>query len=174
MRTQGKEEIEIVAETTGNCMLGVKAKLKGVPAGSYEIRITETRAATDNDRALQEARKLRTEFARLHRLGKNDEALPLVERALAIAEGVLGTDHVYVAMLLADLGNSYYAKGNNAKARPLYERALSILERKLGPEHPWTAYLTNRVEAAYSVSRVTYSGAGGRGRQDGRVVGTGA
>ena len=161
MRTQGKEDIEVVAEATGNYMLGVKAKLKGVPPGSYEIRITEIRAATDNDRALQEARTLRTEFARLHRIGKDDEALPLVERALAIAEGVLGTDHVYVAMLLADLGNSYDAKGNSAKAGPLYERALSILERKLGPEHPWTAYLTNRVGVSYSVSRATYSGGSG-------------
>jgi CHAT domain-containing protein/Tfp pilus assembly protein PilF len=157
MRTQGKEDIEVVAEATGNYMLGVKAKLKGVPAGSYEIRITEIRAATDNDRALQEARTLRTEFVRLHHIGKDDEALPFVERALAIAERVLGTDHVYVAMLVADLGNSYYAKSNSGKARPSYERALSILERKLGPEHPWTAYVTNRVAAAYWVSRATYS-----------------
>ncbi len=149
IRNQGKETIAFVADTTGAYMLVVKAKLKGVPAGFYEIRVTETRAATDDDRSLQEARKLQTQFARLHRVGKYDEARPLVERALAIAERVLGADHVYVALLIAGLGNSYHAKVDNAKAKPLYERAFAILEKEFGPDHPQTAYVTNRLGLAY-------------------------
>ncbi|MGH9903117.1 MAG: tetratricopeptide repeat protein, partial [Pyrinomonadaceae bacterium] len=151
IRSQGKEEIEAVAETTGTYTLSVRAKLKGVPAGSYEIRFAETRAATDDDRSLQEARKLHAQFARLQRVGRYDEARPLIERALAIAERVLGAEHVYVARLVGELGDNYYAGVDHAKAKPLYERALAILEKGLGAEHPRTAHAAHRLGVAYFI-----------------------
>ena len=56
-RLQGQEEVSLVAEVAGAFLLTVRPKLNGAPAGSYEIRIEELRAATDTDRALHEARK---------------------------------------------------------------------------------------------------------------------
>ncbi|MEJ7708611.1 MAG: tetratricopeptide repeat-containing protein [Pyrinomonadaceae bacterium] len=145
IRNQGTEDIAFVAETTNMYTLAIKAKLKNAPTGRYQIRVMEMRAATNNDRSLQEARKLETRFVRLHNAGKYDEARPLIERALATAEKVLGADDVYVARLTARLADSYHAKIDYAKAKLLYERALAILEKELGPEHPQTALVTNRL-----------------------------
>src|SRR2546429_5767160 len=60
----------VVAETAGSYRLLVKAKYPKLPAGRYEIRLTETRAADDEDRLLYEARKLLAESARLADAGK--------------------------------------------------------------------------------------------------------
>jgi hypothetical protein len=51
-RSQGQEEVSLVAEVAGAFLLTVRPKLNGTPAGSYEIRIEELRVATDTDRAL--------------------------------------------------------------------------------------------------------------------------
>src|SRR6266508_4158990 len=82
-RSQGREEISLVAEAAGAFQLIVRPKQNGAPAGSYEIRIEELRVATDTDRALHDARKQFEEALKLQRAGKYDEALSLVERAFS-------------------------------------------------------------------------------------------
>jgi len=67
-------------------------------------------------------------------------ARPLFERALAIREQVLGSDHPDTAESLNDLGNLLREQGELDAARPLSERALAIRERVLGPDHPQTAW----------------------------------
>src|SRR5262245_58512489 len=57
-RLRGPETVEQVAETEGEYRLVVQPKQKAAPAGAYEVRIEELRAATENDLALHEARKL--------------------------------------------------------------------------------------------------------------------
>ena len=88
IRNQGRENIELVAETSGNYRLLVKARYSKLPAGRYEVRWVEVREATEKDRLLHEARRLQAESKRLSDAGKYSEALPLAERALELRERV--------------------------------------------------------------------------------------
>jgi tetratricopeptide (TPR) repeat protein len=66
-------------------------------------------------------------------------ARPLLERALAIDEKVLGPEHLRTATCLCSLANVLREQGEYAGSRPLLERALAMHEKTLGPEHPDTA-----------------------------------
>src|SRR5215813_5115192 len=149
IRSQGQETVWQVAEVAGSYRLNVRAKYKGAPAGGYEIRVVELRAATEKDRVLQEARKLHTESQRLSRAGKYDESRPVAERALGLREKALGPDHPDVARSLHNLANLYRLKGDYAKAEPLVQRALAIYEKALGPEHPDVARSLNNLANLY-------------------------
>jgi len=149
VRKQGQETVSQVAEMAGNYRLVVQAKQKEAPAGRYEIRVTELRAATEKDRALHEARKLNAEFRRLYSASKDDEARPLAERALELREKALGPEHPDVARSLNNLAALYWKKGDYAKAEPLYQRALAIREKTLGPEHPDVALSLNNLANLY-------------------------
>lgn len=148
-RNQGPETIWQVAEASGSFRLTVRATGKDTPAGRYEVRLVELRAATEQDRTLQEARKLYAEGERLWRSGKNDEARPLIERSLEIREQALGTEHLDVAQSLNRLATIYYTKGDSVKAEPLYQHALTIKEKSLGPEHPDVATSLNNLAMLY-------------------------
>jgi CHAT domain-containing protein/Tfp pilus assembly protein PilF len=150
IRTHGQETASQVAETAGNYRLVVKAKQKDAPTGRYEIRVAELRAATEKDRALQEARNLGTESERLWRAGKYDEARPLAERALAIREKEQGSEHPDVAAYINLLANLYRDKGDYAKAEPLFQRALLLREKAFGTEHPYVAVSLNSLAAIFS------------------------
>src|SRR4029077_9573856 len=129
-------------EKTGTYSVRVKANLKGVPSGSYRMRLDETHEATDADGSVFEARKLQTQSSLLVATGKYGEALPFAEHALAVAENSPASQ-VYVAILVRNLGIVYGAKVDETKARPLFERSFAIFQRELGPEHPQTAYTEN-------------------------------
>jgi CHAT domain-containing protein/Tfp pilus assembly protein PilF len=135
-RLQGQEIASWVAEEPGSYRLDVTAKYENAAAGRYEIQAMELRLATEDDRALHEARKLSTEFRRLYLGGRYDEALPLVERVLGIRERALGPEHPDVAQTLNNLAVLYDERGDYAKAELFYQRALTIREKALGPEHP--------------------------------------
>jgi tetratricopeptide (TPR) repeat protein len=157
-RSQGQERVELVAEAAGSYRLGVAASSKSAPAGSYEIRLAELRAATSNDRSLQEARRLETNFDRSFSAGKYEDARQSAERALAVSENVLGTEHPFVATLLYDLALYCDEKQDFARAISLTERALATGANTLGDEHPqtinlsrsfaWLLYETNEVAKA--------------------------
>jgi CHAT domain-containing protein/Tfp pilus assembly protein PilF len=148
-RSQGREEISLVAEAAGAFLLTVRPKLNGAPAGSYEVRIEELRAATETDRALHDARKQFEEALKLERAGKYDEALPLADRALEIRERFLGAEHRHVAAAIDSLAGIYTDRGEYLKAEPLYRRALDIREKALGKDHPETATTLNNLAALY-------------------------
>ncbi len=67
------------------------------------------------------------------------------ERALAIHEKVLGSEHPSTAQSLNNLAELLRLQGNYAGARPLYEQALTISEKVLGSEHPDTANSLNNL-----------------------------
>ena len=76
-------------------------------------------------------------LAELYRAqGWSADAEPLYQRALAIDEKALGSDHPDVATDLNNLAALYQAQGRYAEAAPLHQRALAIWEKALGPEHP--------------------------------------
>jgi hypothetical protein len=87
------------------------------------------------DRSLFEARQLRTKANQLLDMDKSIEALPLAERALALAQEALGRDDVYFALAMKDLAEITAATRKPEEARPSYERALQVLTAKLGAEH---------------------------------------
>ncbi len=149
IRNQGQETVSQVAKIAGSYRLNVQAKEKGAPAGRYEVRVMELRAATEKDRALQEARRLSAEFLGLYRARKYDEARPLVEHALEIREKALGPEHPAVAVSLNNLANLYHNKGDYTRAEPLHQRALGIREKTLGPEHPNVAASLNNLANLY-------------------------
>jgi tetratricopeptide (TPR) repeat protein len=78
-----------------------------------------------------------------------EQAEPLLQRALAIREGVLGPTHPDTATSLNDLASLYRRHGKYELAEPLYQRALDIRERVLGPEHPDTASSLNSLASLY-------------------------
>jgi len=66
------------------------------------------------------------------------EAGPLLQRALAITEKALGSEHPDTARSLHNLAFLFSSQGKYAEAEPLFKRALAIHKKALGPEHPDT------------------------------------
>jgi hypothetical protein len=66
------------------------------------------------------------------------EAEPLYQRALAMYEELVGSEHPDVAVVLHDLAHLSVSQGKSSEAEPLYQRALAIRVQWLGPEHPDT------------------------------------
>src|SRR5262245_25051852 len=149
-RSQGQELASLVAEAEGEYRLTVRPKQKNAPAGGYEIRVEELRAATENDRALHESRKLYNKAIDLSSTGKFDEALPYFEGALEIRERMLEPDHPDVIQAINALATIHYYKGEYSKAEPLFQRALAIREKSLGPEHTEVAQSLNNLANLYS------------------------
>jgi CHAT domain-containing protein/tetratricopeptide (TPR) repeat protein len=151
IRTQGREEVSLVAEVAGVFLLTVVPTQNRAPAGSYEIQIEEARVATDTDRALHDASKQIEESLNLRHLGKYNEALPLIERALEIRERLLGNEHRDVADAIDTLATLYSRRGEYVKTEPLCLRALAIREKALGKDHPATAQSLNNIAGVYTL-----------------------
>ena len=83
------------------------------------------------------------------RQGRFTEALPLLERSLAINESALGEEHPLTALSLNNLAGLYRATGQFEEALPLYERSLAIRESALGEQHPDTGVSLNNLAALY-------------------------
>jgi len=79
-------------------------------------------------------RVLRLGVAR-HRLGRLDEAIPALEKAVAIHEQTCGEDHEETAHHLTELGAALRARGDHAEAQKVLRRALEIHERQ-GTDSP--------------------------------------
>jgi nephrocystin-3 len=88
-------------------------------------------------------------------MGLYPSALPFKERALAIDERTLGSNHPQVANSLNSLAMLYDNQIKYDEALPLFQRALSIRERALGPNHPDVARSLNNLAALY-YERVEY------------------
>ena len=79
--------------------------------------------------------------------GRFKEAISLHERALAVREKSLGTEHVAVADSLDRLGKLYVISANVdklnvdklAEAKRCHERALAIRKKTFGTDHPQMA-----------------------------------
>ena len=85
----------------------------------------------------------------LYQRGAYEQALPLLQQALAIRKQVYNLDHFNVATSLNDLGDLYLAQGQYEAALPLYQRALAICEQVLGPVHPDVAQSLNDLALLY-------------------------
>ena len=148
-RLKGQEQIGVVGDTTADYRVSVRPKYPKVPAGKYEIRLTEVRVATERDRFLFEAHKLSTRSQTLYDAGKYDDAIATGESAVDSAQKALGSDDPYIAYLLTQVALAQRPKGDIAKAQPNVERAIAIEEKTLGKEDPQTAWSYNVLGLAY-------------------------
>ncbi len=148
-RSKGTETIEVAAETAGNYQLTVEPRQQNASSGRFEIRWTELREASAKDFTLDAARRQLSEANTLWRAGKNDDALPLAERALAIREKELGTEHPEVAAALVSLANIYSDNGEYDKAESLYRRGLEIREKAFGKDDISLSPILNNLGILY-------------------------
>ncbi|MGO9485859.1 MAG: tetratricopeptide repeat protein, partial [Rhodomicrobium sp.] len=88
---------------------------------------------------------LNTQVLRLYGQGKYKEAFALAEKALSIAERLLGKDHPDTLTSVNNLAELYRAQGHYQEAEPLYTRALEAREWALGKEHPDTLSSVNNL-----------------------------
>jgi tetratricopeptide (TPR) repeat protein len=72
----------------------------------------------------------------LRDLGDLEGARVQYERALAISEATLGSNHPDMATQCANLGAALRDLGDLEGAKEQYERALAIGEAALSPDHP--------------------------------------
>ncbi len=76
--------------------------------------------------------------------GKPDEALPYMEKALAIAEANHGPDHWRTAFACEQVAGQWSSLGQHDKAEPLEARAMRIREAVLGAEDPRLVEVVHR------------------------------
>jgi CHAT domain-containing protein len=144
-RRQGREEVELVADADGVYTLAIRRAIGPLDPGSYVIRVAGRRTATDADRAMQEARALRSAAGRLQSAAKLEDARATLERALAIAERVRGAEDPFVGRLLFDLGGNALERRDDVKAASLYRHAIDIFENAWGADDPYPAMAESRL-----------------------------
>src|SRR5262249_39172170 len=139
IRARGEECVELVADATGVYSISVEPRPDALGSAPYVIRVADRRVATDADRSLYEARRLRTSAAALDDDGRFAPAAAQLERALTLTEHVRGADDVQVAAVASQLAGVYRTLPNNPRSEKLFERAVAILDKSLGADHPLTA-----------------------------------
>src|SRR6266545_2213146 len=149
IRSDGEERVELVAETRGIYAIAIKAPLDNIEAGSYAIRIAAHRAATDTDRAREQARRLRTTADRLDTEGRFDAARLSLERALTITETAWGPDDLHTAAVAAQLAGVHRRLADGGQSESLYQRAIAIMDRTLGSDHPSSAVVRSQLAVLY-------------------------
>jgi serine/threonine-protein kinase len=82
------------------------------------------------------------------RTGHFADALALEQRALALAEPLLGEDHPQVATVLNNVGLVQSDMGDLTGAIATHEHALRLRENVLGPDHPNVAQSLNNLGVA--------------------------
>jgi tetratricopeptide (TPR) repeat protein len=126
---RGFKRIGIVAATTGAMLVAT--------------------ASVSSAQNLKEVQTLNKQVDELYDAGKYAEAIPLAQRALAIREKALGSDHPDLVETLNNLAYLYHAQGRYAEAEPLFKRSLAIQEKVLGPDHPDVAGSLNSLGLLY-------------------------
>jgi CHAT domain-containing protein/Tfp pilus assembly protein PilF len=152
IRLKGRETAGLVSESAGSFRLEIEAKYKTAAAGEYEVLLGDLRAATIQDRLLQEARTLHGEANRLIGAGKYDQARPVLEKSLQIRQQGAGADHPDTARTMMLMANLCYYTDDFGAAERLYNSAIIVLERGLGPLRPVLAICLNNLASLYQAT----------------------
>ena len=92
------------------------------------------RAQSENPR--KELEEALQQGLALYKQGKRPQAIPLLEKALALAPRTFGAEDLNTAALMHLLGNVHMEVGNLEKATPLLRGSFQILESRLGKDNP--------------------------------------
>jgi CHAT domain-containing protein/Tfp pilus assembly protein PilF len=130
-------------------VLAVLVVVIGVGLGCASHGGARPPSSASDQAAIEEAKRLNTLEKKLYGGGKFQEAIPLMERILALRERALGPHHPDVAESLNNLAILYQAQGAYTKAQPLLLRALDIREKALGAMHPDVAESLNELALLY-------------------------
>jgi tetratricopeptide (TPR) repeat protein len=82
-------------------------------------------------------------------LGLYDQAAPMLEKALEITRGLYGSEHLFVADALHNLGIVCDDQGRYEEAAAYFRQSLEIRSRRLGPDDPEVARSLNSLAIAY-------------------------
>ena len=82
-------------------------------------------------------------------LGKNDEALDFLFKAIPIWENTVGKNHAATAITYNNIGVCYLNKGDYTKALEYYDTSLKIRETVMDPEHQDIAQSYNNIGLIY-------------------------
>ncbi|WP_437563087.1 CHAT domain-containing tetratricopeptide repeat protein [Sorangium sp. So ce542] len=110
---------------------------------------SDLQGATWRTAEVDEANRLTAEADARKAQGRYEGAIPLLKRALALYENVLGTNHPTVAKALSNLGVLHREQGDYAQAEQLHRRALAMRAEALGPDHPVVASSLNDLSVLY-------------------------
>src|SRR2546426_1976413 len=96
-----------------------------------------------------EVKDLVIQGRRLEAKGNYQEALPILERALALAEKGLGPEDPMVYFCLSSLGTLYTDNGDFARAETFLKRALTLVEKAPGVPEDWVAEALYKLAIVY-------------------------
>ena len=80
-------------------------------------------------------RTVRLGIAR-HRMGRTKDAIPILEKAVAMHEESFGKDHAETGRQLTELGAAYRAEGRHEEAQKCLRRAMRIHQQAQGIDSP--------------------------------------
>ena len=133
-KPQGREEVEFVAKNAGVYQITIAPKYKNFIAGKYQIKLTDLRAAAENDRLQEQAREMAAEALRLHQARKYDEAVTKTTSAIAALEKAGATKSFFYGLLLLREGNIFFDQGAYADAEKYFLRAVETMKTTFGSE----------------------------------------
>lgn len=98
------------------------------------------------DSAKAELQKTNVEIVRLYSQKKYDEALPVAQKAVQLAERQFGRDNLETAKALRNLGFIQNAKGDQKSAENTFEKALDAYKKSPDLDKPTSASLADMIE----------------------------
>ena len=78
---------------------------------------------------------LNKQLAELYKNGRYQQALPVAQESLKVAESTFGPNHFNVASSANNLAEIYRMLGRYDDAKPLYQRTMKIVEGSVGPDN---------------------------------------
>lgn len=124
---EGTESVITIAETPGIYQLGLRSVSGEAPAGRYEVKVEELRAATAKDFKLVAAERALLEAEVLRSQGTAESLTKSVEKySQAATLYHLAGDLADEQTALNNLGSVYDDLGDKEKALEWYERALRL------------------------------------------------
>lgn len=125
----GPEPVSLVAETSGKYRLEIRPLEKASPAGRYEVKIEELRAATAQDKSRIVVQKAFVDAMALANLKTAEALRKAIEKFQeAISLGQPLSDHLLEARALNRIGLIYYDLSDYQKALDYFNRALPLTQ----------------------------------------------
>jgi len=85
-------------------------------------------------------------------VGEAERAIPHLQRALALRQANLGTNHLGALSSMGVLGWAYREASQLEQALPLLKETVELRTAKLGPDHPATLNAMNNLASAYQAA----------------------
>lgn len=146
--TYGVEPISLIAQAAGPHTLEVKALEQKAPAGRYDVKLEQLRAATPEDKNRVAAERVFLEGDALRAQNKPapmQQAMVKYQEALALLKGA--SDPLIEAQALHGLGRLHTVFGNKPQALAYYLQALPL--RRAAGDRRGEATTLNSIGATY-------------------------